>query len=110
LSRTISGRPVSTKVRTIWTLHGIRPQTSLQSLRDTLQEVIPVKQEQLKKLVCAFFARIQARVRPNSDLQKAEHGQTVVSDVKVCSVALEAFLKDIKRAFRLRTLWVACVG
>ncbi|KAF8959017.1 citrate synthase [Flammula alnicola] len=40
---------------------------STKSLRDTLKEVIPVKQEQLKKL-------------------KAEHGNTVVGDVKVDNI------------------------
>ncbi|PPQ88005.1 hypothetical protein CVT25_001084 [Psilocybe cyanescens] len=40
---------------------------STKSLRDTLQEVIPVKQEQLRKL-------------------KSEHGQTVVGDVKVDNI------------------------
>ncbi|KAG6332819.1 hypothetical protein ID866_6274 [Astraeus odoratus] len=43
---------------------GSRRLASTKSLRETLQEVIPPKQEQLKRL-------------------KAEHGQTVVGDVKV---------------------------
>lgn len=54
----------------------------LQSLRETLKEVIPAKQEQLKKLVRRLY--YSSNFLPD-DLpsQKADHSQTVVGDVKV---------------------------
>lgn len=54
----------------------------IQSLRETLKEVIPAKQEQLKKLVSPLRL---LTVSPNVDsiVQKAEHSQTIVGDVKV---------------------------
>ncbi|KAL4068050.1 citrate synthase-like protein [Scleroderma citrinum] len=55
---------LQSSARTIARNAGCRRLASTKTLKETLQEVIPPKQEQLKRL-------------------KAEHGQTVVGDVKV---------------------------
>lgn len=64
-----------------------------QTLRETFQEVIPAKQEQLKKLVSplSYIYDTPVCLPP---FQKAEHSQAVVGEVKVVSHPTTTFTVD----------------
>ena len=59
----------------------VQPDLINKTLRETLQEVIPAKQEQLRKLVRILLCLYCLLSHPS--IQKLEHGQSVVGDVKV---------------------------
>jgi citrate synthase len=79
---TLQTRAASTKVRLLAARAMGCALTAAQSLKDTLKEVIPAKQEQLKRLVRLAPSAV-ARCSCARSPQKSEHGQAVLGETKV---------------------------